>query len=754
MMGPMAPPQAAPAQPQVLNVKNTPDQRLKFKDYMRGISSPPMPAPAPIMPMLPAPNPIDQVDIFDPVQGMASGGVVGGLEDLGKMSDQMVEALNTVVYGGGQGGGMGSVMQTPLGSLPPALPNIESGVYKQPMNTPMEMPSGFPFANSITMPQVGGNMAPQNQMTKDFGGQRMTGDMEMYRQAQDDARRQREGGFMGRVVLPGEMSYEDFMGMRPGQEIAQLFEDGGDVTAFARGGPAGLAEDERSGFSFDGSTGVDPTGGRDDEITVGSGNDNDGVMTARLDDITGLDISNDPRIVNMMESQRKQQERQAMNAEIIPSMGMGIDYGKNLVSGAINPVSNFVSGMGGDLFGRGIDILGGNLSASPTVNSSGNNLGIGLNFVKPFARGGPAGLAEDERAGFSFDGGGSDVIGGSNDTNSDNQDSFDSGSNNDEDPIEYMMTGKPLEAVFENTVTDLLNTVDKTKNDMIERIPDNSPYKAGVEVEAIPKAIDAVNTADANDGFIEQDVAMSLFNDLLNPLGELMGSKVSYGGRETNVLKDLERRADPSKNKPFGDMSIPGFGNIPGIGSALSNVAGNINANRAGKYLDQIANQGASAVRDPKTGMVVGYVGEGILGGRSYSGRAGYNPLGTGAVLDPLTNSYTVPFDDGSGDMFRDDDPLPSVLKPVEEEDEIVLPPLDIQPPAPVVPNDPVDVVVPSPRRPVDVSVPVVGYPELPQNILDLLNLYNNQPVSSFADGGAVLDTAAGNFLQALRSAA
>ena len=589
MMGPMAPPQAAPAQPQVLNVKNTPDQRLKFKDYMRGISSPPMPAPAPIMPMLPAPNPIDQVDIFDPVQGMASGGVVGGLEDLGKMSDQMVEALNTVVYGGGQGGGMGSGQGSGMG-YPTQMPAMEVG--HMDMGLPfsdLDSPFADPMFNN--MPQVGGNMAPQNQMTKDFGGQRMTGDMEMYRQAQDDARRQRESGFMGQVLLPGEMSYEDFMGMRPGQEIAQLFEDGGDVTAFARGGPAGLAE--------------------------------------------------------------------------------------------------------------------------------------------------------DERAGFSFDGGGSNVIGGSNDTNSDNQDSFDSGSNNDEDPIEYMMTGKPLEAVFENTVTDLLNTVDRTKNDMIERIPDNSPYKAGVEVEAIPKAIDAVKIAGAGENFFDDA------RDEFNPLGELMGSKVSYGGRETNVLKDLERRADPSKNKPFGDMSIPGFG------SALNNLAGGINARRAGKYLDQIANQGASAVRDPKTGMVVGYVGEGILGGRSYSGRAGYNPLGTGAVLDPLTNSYTVPFDDGQGnDMFKDDDPLPSVLKPIEEEDEIVLPPLDIQPPAPVVPNDPVDVVVPSPRRPVDVSVPVVGYPELPQNILDLLNLYNNQPVSSFADGGAVLDTAAGNFLQALRSAA
>ena len=64
------------------------------------------PTTAPIAPMLPAPtpSPMDQVDIFAPVP-MADGGVVGGLQDLGKMSGQMVEALNTVVYGGGPGGG-------------------------------------------------------------------------------------------------------------------------------------------------------------------------------------------------------------------------------------------------------------------------------------------------------------------------------------------------------------------------------------------------------------------------------------------------------------------------------------------------------------------------------------------------------------------------------------------------------------------------------------------------------------------------
>ena len=39
---------------------------------------------------------------------MANGGVVGGLQSLGEMSGQMVDALNTVVYGGSQGGGMPS----------------------------------------------------------------------------------------------------------------------------------------------------------------------------------------------------------------------------------------------------------------------------------------------------------------------------------------------------------------------------------------------------------------------------------------------------------------------------------------------------------------------------------------------------------------------------------------------------------------------------------------------------------------------
>ena len=240
-MGPMAPPQAAPPQPAQLDIRTNPGQRAQFKSFMQGMQTPP--TTAPIAPMLPAPmmSPMDQVDIFAPAP-MADGGVVGGLQDLGQMSGQMVEALNTVIYGGGQGmgGGIGSVMQTPPGSLPPALPNIESGVYKHPMNTPMEMPSGFPFANSITTSGFFDVERPGylESMHGPANDSRQMGDMERYRQAQEDARRQREDGFMGRVMLPGEGSFEDFMNMQPQSDLlqqTQLYEDGGPV-GMRRGG--------------------------------------------------------------------------------------------------------------------------------------------------------------------------------------------------------------------------------------------------------------------------------------------------------------------------------------------------------------------------------------------------------------------------------------------------------------------------------------------------------------------------------------
>lgn len=163
-----------------------------------------------------------------PVFAAADGGVVGGLNRLGEMSDQMVDQLNNVVYGGsqGMGGGVGSLMQTPPGSLQKAFPSFGPNVSAPLPGMPTTIASGF-------------YGRPQNQMTNDFGGQQMTGHMEMYRLAQEDARRQREGGFMGRVMLPGEGSFEDFMNMQPQfdlQQQTQLYEDGGDVFPRRTGG--------------------------------------------------------------------------------------------------------------------------------------------------------------------------------------------------------------------------------------------------------------------------------------------------------------------------------------------------------------------------------------------------------------------------------------------------------------------------------------------------------------------------------------
>ena len=117
-MGPMAPPQAAPPQPQKLDIRTSPGQRQQFKDFMRQrtammpMTSAPI-APPPMMPMMPQMPPQmplrmemgGDVDIFEP-QNYHEGGLVNTLGKLGTMSNQMVDALNTVVMGGGTGGGM------------------------------------------------------------------------------------------------------------------------------------------------------------------------------------------------------------------------------------------------------------------------------------------------------------------------------------------------------------------------------------------------------------------------------------------------------------------------------------------------------------------------------------------------------------------------------------------------------------------------------------------------------------------------
>jgi hypothetical protein len=187
-MGPMAPPPAAPAQPQALDFQTDPNQRQRFKQFMQQRMQPPMPQmPAPMpqpMPTVPAGSYIlPDIDIFAPQQ-FYDGGIVGGLNNLGEMSGQMVEALNQVVYGGDpMGGGMPSAPSGPPsmggggfggGNMPPPLPPVDTSVYQPGGSTDSSGPvanigSGVPTAlpynhvgASIPSPNVSDGMYISN----------------------------------------------------------------------------------------------------------------------------------------------------------------------------------------------------------------------------------------------------------------------------------------------------------------------------------------------------------------------------------------------------------------------------------------------------------------------------------------------------------------------------------------------------------------------------------------------------------------
>lgn len=171
----------------------------------------------------------------EPVSMFAQGGMVDNLEAIQNRAQEFSDFVSSKISGGMSGGNM-NLMQTPPASLQKAFLNIGPNVSAPLPGMPTTVASGFQGRPALQdMPDYrgppsvgGGNMSPQNQMTKDFGGQQMTGDMEMYRLAQEDARRQREAGFRGRVMLPGEGSFEDFMNMRPrGNLLSDVFNSGG-----------------------------------------------------------------------------------------------------------------------------------------------------------------------------------------------------------------------------------------------------------------------------------------------------------------------------------------------------------------------------------------------------------------------------------------------------------------------------------------------------------------------------------------------
>ena len=243
-MGPMAPPPAAPPQPQAMDFQTDPTNRQRFRQFLNNRMQPPMMQQPSMMqaPMMqpPAHMPaiLPEVDIFAP-QGYADGGIVGGLNSLSDMSGDMVQQLNQVVYGGDpsggggmMGGGMGGGPLAPSGPISSPSPTPPSNVSLSPVlqtqpNPIKSLIPGNPPRGEEGKPgtNYAGNLAQQNIF--DFGATPIDGlDMGV----------QMPPGFT--PLPPGELGFtEDFGPLQAymggsstfDESTPYTFEDGGSV---------------------------------------------------------------------------------------------------------------------------------------------------------------------------------------------------------------------------------------------------------------------------------------------------------------------------------------------------------------------------------------------------------------------------------------------------------------------------------------------------------------------------------------------
>ena len=114
-MGPMAPPPAAPPQPQALDIRTDPNRRQQFKQFMKQrtsmapmVSAPIAQPPMPMMPMMQPSMPMggQDIDIFNPVN-LHEGGLVPSLNSLQQQAAQFSQQLQNTVMGDSPGEGMG-----------------------------------------------------------------------------------------------------------------------------------------------------------------------------------------------------------------------------------------------------------------------------------------------------------------------------------------------------------------------------------------------------------------------------------------------------------------------------------------------------------------------------------------------------------------------------------------------------------------------------------------------------------------------
>ena len=252
-------------------------------------------------------------------------------------------------------------------------------------------------------------------------------------------------------------------------------------------------------------------------------------------------------------------------------------------------------------------------------------------------------------------------------------------------------------------------------------------------------------------------------------IGNMFATPVTYKTARGNVtgtaLDDLQRRMGGNVDAT-GDKPNNMFG---GLGKIVVDALLGVGRKKAEDIFTNIES-GRPGVIDAETGQIQGYIGDNILGfGRAYTGRAGYDPfaIGADATFDPSRNAFIVNrqqenVGEDAQQRNRASGQAPATPPPATDPADTTPPPLMIGPPTTGLPPSgpsPTDVLVPSTRTNVPVTVPSILPTEglaptvLPQSFLDLLASFNRPAPVAMQDGGAVLDKAADDFLEALKVA-
>ena len=697
-MGPMAPPQAAQPQPPQLDVRTNPAQRAQFKNFMTSMSAPMMPTTAPVAPMLAAPSPMDQIDIFAPVQGMAFGGMVDGGRERGRgdFRDPMQNNFSQASAGPslGEGGqemftdkalaermfddstsfseildidrylGPASPMFDRQGfslDVPPAVTDTVSQFTPQSFNSPV----GNRISAVATMDNpfgLGGVLSGGPTMDSSGG----LGIMANY------AIPFRRGG----VTIKSGESYETGRGLGEQVRERQIEKSDEDMDQDLQQDIAALAAAQ---------AGVDMSNYFDRNPDAGGNLVNNPLAIANVFEQANQMRSQEDALSRVLQDQfvppkiepgdavvtiNPRVEDRSVSIERPSDAQAAIEASRvSFITPSLDRTLTDVSLPG---------LLEDEITATPFVRPEPGMAGN-------FGTGAPLGLSSED---FSQD---------------KQQDIAAAAAQNAGiiDGFKFSSGLSPDEMIAARNMSQQMLSIP-------DELSGQSPFTSG----GVPRP----------SLFSDESVMRQIMDDdTVNR--ERPTDLKSLFGEDSETYKNIMERATPIQSDTF-----------PTMAGILGKVMGGANINN---IINKI-NEGGVPILD-NSGNIQGVVHDGLFGGKVYSGNQAFNPM-----AGPKPE--------------RDDNqplPLPVTSTTPESETPLTVTPPVVDPTLPVMPPSPTDVIVPSTRTNVPVNVPVIAPAPiesiLPQSLLDLLQA--RQPVARMQEGGAVLDDAAGRFLEALTAA-